>query len=72
MLYVRLGAMLNTKEHVDLIASFERNFKYERLDREPKDMWAKGRIYQSGTVNNLFLAYRMGYAFGKFVGSQNL
>jgi hypothetical protein len=59
--------MLNTKEHYDLMAKFERDFKYERLDKESKDLWHKGRIYQDGKVNSMFLAYRMGYAYGKAV-----
>ncbi len=61
--------MLNTKEHHDLMAKFERDFKGERFDKENKELWTKGRIYQNGNVNNLFLAYRMGYAFGKIAES---
>lgn len=57
--------MLHTKEHYDLMAKFERDFKHERLDKEDKELWSKGRIYQSGAVNSLFLAYRLGYSFGK-------
>jgi hypothetical protein len=57
--------MLNTKEHYDLMAKFEQDFKNERLDKENKELWSKGRIYQDGTVNNLFLAYRLGYSFRK-------
>ena len=57
--------MLNSKEHYDLMAKFDRDFKNERLEKEPKDMWCKGRIYQDGNVNRMFLAYRMGYAYGK-------
>lgn len=47
------------------MALFEREFKYERLDKEEKDMWSKGRIYRDGLVNKLFLAYRSGYSLGK-------
>jgi hypothetical protein len=57
--------MLNSKEHYDLMAKFDRDFKTERLDKESKDMWIKGRIYQNGNVNRLFLAYRLGYSLGK-------
>lgn len=56
---------LFTREHYDLMKQFERVFKNERLDKEPKDMWANGNIYQDGNVNNLFVAYRFGYSFGK-------
>ena len=58
--------MLKTQEHIDLMATFERGFK-GRLDREAKDLWPRGRIYQDGNVNELFLAYRRGYALGKSV-----
>lgn len=55
-----------SKEHMDLMCQFERDFKYERLDREEdKKLWSLGRIYQSGEVNRLFLAYRLGYSFRK-------
>ena len=57
--------MLNTKEHYDLMVVFEREFKWERLDKEDKDMWSKGHIYCDGFVNKMFLAYRRGYSFGK-------
>ena len=57
--------MLGTSEHWNLIAQFERDFKGENLEREDRDMWAKSHIYKNGNVNNLFLAYRMGYSYGK-------
>lgn len=57
--------MLFSKEHYDLLLIFEKEFKGIRLDKEPKEMWPKGNIYQSGEVNNLFKAYRSGYAYGK-------
>lgn len=50
---------------------FEREFKGMRMDREDKSIWRMERIYQSGETNNLFLAYRRGYAFGKAVGPQS-
>ena len=60
-----MSMMLNTKEHYDLMAQFDREFAHERLDKESKELWSKGRIYQSGRINGLFLAYRSGYAFRK-------
>ena len=63
--------MLNTKEHDDLIAMFERERSFidrGRLDKELKSLWPQGRIYQDGQTNALFLAYRRGYAFGKAIG----
>lgn len=56
--------MLQTKEHYDLMAAFER-CHVERFDKETKDLWPKGIIYQDGRVNALFLAYRRGYAYAK-------
>lgn len=57
--------MLKSQEHIDLMAMFEREFRGERFDKEDKALWPKGRIYQSGQTNELFLAYRRGYAFGR-------
>lgn len=59
--------MLKTQEHYDLMAQFERQFKGRRLDREGKQDWARGVIYQDGQTNDLFAAYRWGYALGKAV-----
>lgn len=58
--------MLNTSEHYELIAQFEKDCKgIGRLDKEDKTMWQRGNIYQDGRVNELFKVYRMGYAYGK-------
>ncbi len=57
--------MLNTKEHYDIMSQFEILFNHCRLDKENKELWGKGRVYQDGKVNDLFLAYRLGYSFGK-------
>lgn len=64
--------MLNSKEHYELIAQFEKDFKKfpvanGRFDKEEKTLWAKRAVYQDGKVNELFMVYRSGYAFGKFV-----
>lgn len=64
--------MLRTKEHHDLMLSFEAEHRHCRLTREvERDRWAKGSIYQDGHVNELFLAYRKGYALGKAVGVES-
>ena len=55
---------LTTKYHYDMMAYFEKTFTHLRLDREPKDIWVKGRIYQSDEANKLFLAFRHGVAYG--------
>jgi len=59
--------MLHTKEHYDLMKQFEKDFSHLRLDCENKTLWSKGIVYQNGEANNLFDAYRRGYAFGKAV-----
>jgi hypothetical protein len=56
---------IGSKDFYELLAMFEREFPGYRLDREPKDLWAKGNIYQSGETNALFLAYRRGVAYGR-------
>lgn len=54
------------KEHYELMDMFEKEYKHKRLDREEdQDLWKRGHVYQSGETNELFLAYRKGYAFGK-------
>lgn len=54
-----------SKAHYELMAQFEREFSHHRLDKEPKEMWVKGVIYQNGVTNELFLAYRRGFAYGE-------
>ncbi len=57
---------LFTKEHYELLEMFEREFAGEgRFDKEAKELWSKGYIYQHGDMNRLFKAYRRGYALGK-------
>lgn len=59
--------MLKTKEHYDLMAQFEANFKHLALAKEDKGDWSRGIIYQNGNTNELFKVYRHGYAYGKAV-----
>lgn len=59
--------MLKTKEHYDLMAQFEKEFRGLRMDKEDKELWPKGRIYASGETDMIFDAYRRGYALGKSV-----
>ena len=58
---------LRSKEHYDLLLQFEKNFSGMRLDREPRELWSRGIIYENGATNQLFDAYRKGYALGKIV-----
>jgi hypothetical protein len=59
---------LHTQEHYDIIAAFERIFgqkpHYMRLDKEPKDQWARGCIYQNAETNAMFKGFRHGVAYG--------
>lgn len=55
---------LVTQEHYDIIDMFERIYS-GRFDKEDKALWPKGHVYQNGEMNNLFLAFRHGVAFGK-------
>lgn len=57
---------LGSKAHADLIAAFEREYKGRRFDKEPKELWSGGRVYQDGPTNDLFVAYRRGAAYGEF------
>jgi len=57
---------LKTQEHIDMMATFEREFS-GRKDKESKSLWPMGRIYADGQVNELFLAYRKGYALARCV-----
>lgn len=50
------------QEHYDLMIQFEREHA-GRFDKEAKEFWPKGIVYQDGHINELFLAYRRGYAF---------
>lgn len=60
-----MAATLGSKAHSDIMEVFERTFKGMRLDKEAKDVWTKGCIYQNGEVNQLFLAFRIGVEFGR-------
>ena len=60
----RENPMLHDKEHYDLMAAFERQHS-GRMDREDKSLWQRGVIYQDGHVNDLFLAFRRGYAYSQ-------
>lgn len=61
--------MLLTKEHYELMAQFDAEHTHLRLTREAdKGLWARGNLYQDGHVNDLFVAYRKGYALGAVSG----
>ena len=52
------------KDHYEMMDAFEREFRGMRMDREAKEWWAKGNIYQNGETNAAFLAFRKGVALG--------
>lgn len=56
--------MLMTQEHYALMSAFERCHS-GRFDKEDKSLWPMGVIYQDGRVNELFQAYRKGYAYSQ-------
>lgn len=57
---------LKSQEHIEMIAMFERIYK-GRMDKEEKKLWPVGRIYQDGQINELFLAFRQGVAYGQAI-----
>ena len=60
-----MTATFNTQNHQDMMAMFEKIFAGRgRLDREDKDSWSKGAVYQHGEMNELFKAFRHGVAYG--------
>jgi len=60
--------MLKSKEYHELMAQFEKEFKGWRLDKENKELWQRGIVYEDGHLNEIFKAYQKGYAFGKVIG----
>ena len=58
---------IGSKEHYELLEAFEKAFKAFRLDKENKDLWSKGHVYQSGEVNNMYKAFILGYSTGRAV-----
>lgn len=63
------GIKANTKEHYELMDYFEKRTRH-RIDRENKELWAKGHIYQNGEANQEFLVFREGYALAKSIYQQ--
>lgn len=57
------------KEHYDLMEIFESDRGFS-LTKEPKRLWAQGHVYQNGHINDQFIAFRKGYAYGKTLNEQ--
>jgi hypothetical protein len=59
---------INSKEHYDLMAQFERDNKLTPSHREKdKEWWKRGQVYENGEVNRNFIYFRQGYSFGKSI-----
>lgn len=58
---------VGTKEFYDILENFEKNFNHMRLDKESKELWCVGQIYQNGETNNAYQAYIKGYSLGRAV-----
>lgn len=59
---------ITSKEHYDVLNQFETEFRgHFRLDRELKEQWPRGYVYQDDKANLAFQAYRKGYALAKAV-----
>ena len=56
---------VGSKEHDEMIKTFDKEYSGFRLEKEDKTLWEKGVIYQNGEVNNMFRAFRFGYAAGR-------
>jgi hypothetical protein len=57
---------LKTRDHEEIMAFFERLYSPRcPLMREPKAQWPHGYIYANGQMNELFLAFRHGVAYGR-------
>jgi hypothetical protein len=60
---------IGSTEHYEMIAGFEKAIARTpirtRFDKEPREDWKKGRIYQDMNTNDLFKAYAAGYAHGR-------
>jgi hypothetical protein len=55
---------LGSQGHQELMKQLEALYNHLRLDREDRSLWQGGHLYCDGTVNNLFLAFRQGAAYG--------
>ena len=42
--------MLGSKEHYELMTMFEKEFSHRRLERENKELWKIGVVYQDGQM----------------------
>lgn len=57
-------AVLIDEEHHELVSAFE-HFYQGLLDKEERRLWGKGLIYKNSQMNQLFIAFRHGYKYGR-------
>lgn len=61
---------IGTKDHHEAVAMFDKIAKSNpamtfRLDKEARDDWKLGRVYQDGVANMAFLAFLQGVVYGR-------
>lgn len=55
---------VGTKEHYEMMEEFEK-WACGRFDKEPKEFWSKGMVYQNGEINEQFRMFCIGYSVGR-------
>jgi len=63
---------IGSKEHYDILDAFDKNYSYMRLDRESKELWQSGIIYQDGETNKLYQSFILGYSLGRLIYKDNV
>ena len=63
---------IGSKEHYDILDAFDKNYSYMRLDKESKEFWQSGIIYQDGEVNKLYQSFILGYSLGRLIYKDNV
>ena len=56
---------IKSKEFYEMTENFDKNFSHLRLDKENKENWAQGQVYQNGETNNMFKAFQHGYELAR-------
>lgn len=60
-----------TYKYYEVLNSFEIDYAHLCLEREPQEYW-KYQVYENDHVNELFFAYRRGYALGRGIGHEQI
>jgi len=56
---------VSSQEHYQLMVQFELDYKLNKPEKEPKQLWKCGFFYCDGETNLKFTAYRQGYAYAE-------